>query len=533
MKVLKDERGFSFVEMLTTSVILCFMIIVSYPVLMLVTKKSKENLYKQNIKEIERAAITWAIGHITDLPNDSSDARFKTIKELKEDNLIQNEYIYDPRNDKLLNGCIMIIKNADNQYKATYKETSCEKLGKKYVPTIKVVKEPAKTYEVNSTNEYELPTLIAQTVRGDNIEVPYPEIKKNGKKVTYIDSTNVGDKYDVVYKITDNVNGLISKYSFTVKIVDNKSPIITVLGQTKGFEEEIVLGEKYEIPRAFVTDNSNKKVDLKVSTNLNTNLLGNYEVVYTATDSNDNLGLLLIKVKVVENNLSEQNKIIISNMEALPGDGSLKKINNNEYIFVGANPNNYLKFNNELWRIIKLDSNGIKVVKLASSQSMPWSKNSTTSMDYSQVLSNLANYSMDLPEDEVKFINKRVKWNTGSISEVNLMDISLKRYESSLQWQGASGVGLLNISDYKLASLSSSCSNNINSCKDKNYLSILKNAWTLNSVEKENKMYVVGSNGITTMSVSTSNNVHPVLYLKGYKSIKGNGSKNDPYQLVK
>ena len=113
------------------------------------------------------------------------------------------------------------------------------------------------------------------------------------------------------------------------------------------------------------------------------------------------------------------------------------------------------------------------------------------------------------------------------------MDISLKRYESSLQWQDDSGIGLLNISDYKLASETSSCYNNLSSCKDKNYLSTLKNVWTLNSVENENKMYVVGSSGITTTLVSTSNNVHPVLYLKGYKSINGTGSKNDPYQLIK
>lgn len=533
MKLIKNQFGFSFVEMLATTVILCLIVVVTYPIVILFMKQSKENLYKQNVKELERATITWATEYYKDLPNDNSDARFRTIQDLQKDGLIKKEQVKDPRDESILNGCVMITKDKNNQYQAKYQEASCEEVGKKYVPKIKVVKEANKTYEVNAQEEYQFPKLKATTVRGGKLEIPYPKIKKNGKPVTYVDATKVGDQFEITYQVKDPVNQLKGTYRYTVKIVDTTSPEIQVMGQTKGFVEEIAVGENYQIPTPFVTDNSNQKVKVKISTDLNTKIPGDYEIVYTATDQNDNLGLLLVKVKVTENKLLEQNEIIVTNMEALPGDGTLKKEKNQEYIFQGTNPNNYLKFNNELWRIIKIDSNGLKVIRTSPLKQTNWSNKETTKMEQALAYTDLNQYMMSMPTSVTLFIQKRVKWNAGNISYPLPVEItSLKREESSLEWKESMGSGLINVSDYILAS-QNDCVSNVSLCKEKNYLSQYQPMWTLNPVSNDTKMYVVGSNGIEQKSVGAFANIYPVLYLRGYHTLRGTGVINDPYEVVK
>lgn len=533
MKLKMNSYGFSLIEILATTVVVCVLIVATYPIIILFTKHSKENLYKQNVKELERATISWATEYYQDLPNDNSDARFKTIKELSEAGLIKNELIKDPRNGKLLNGCVMVRKNKDNQYHAKYQESTCEELGKEYLPKIEVIKEGSATYEVNSVEEYQFPKLQATSVRGGKLELSYPEIKKNGKPTTYIDAQEVGDKFEIIYQVKDPVNNLTNKYQYTVTIVDTTSPEIQVLGQTKGFDEEVSLGENYEIPTPFVTDNSNQKVKVKVSTDLNTSIPGKYEIVYTATDQNDNLGLLLITVNVTENKLSEQNEIIVTNMEALPGDGKLKKVSNREYIFQGSNPNNYLKFNNELWRIIKIDSNGLKVIKITPFKEMIWSNKNTTMMEQSLAYTDLNTYISMLSKELTNSIQKRIQWNTGNIPYPITNDMkSLIRYETNLEWKDSMGAGLLNVSDYIHAS-QNECIGNLTVCKDKNYLATYQNAWTMNPVEKQAKMYVVGNHGIETKLVGEKANLYPVIYLRGYQTLTGTGMMNDPYELVK
>ena len=533
MKLKINNSGFSLIEILATTVVVCILIIATYPIIILFTKQSKENLYKQNVRELERASIAWATEHYQDLPNDNSDARFKTIKELQDDGLIKKELVKDPRNGKTLNGCVMVRKNKDNQYHAEYQETTCEELGKEYLPEIKVIKEASSTYEVNATEEYQFPKLKATTVRGGKLEISYPKIKKNGKPTTYIDAQKVGDKFEITYQVKDPVNKLTNKYQYTVTIVDTTDPQIQVLGQTKGFDEEISLGEHYEIPTPFVTDNSNQKVKVKVSTDLNTSIPGKYEIVYTATDQNDNLGLLLITVHVTENKLSEQNEIIVTNMEALPGDGNLKKVSNREYIFQGSNPNNYLKFNNELWRIIKIDSNGLKIIKNSPLKEMVWSNKNTTMMEQSLVYTDLNSYISMLPNELTNSIQKRIQWNTGNIPYPITNDMkSLIRFETNLEWKDSMGAGLLNVSDYINAS-QNECISNLQTCKDKNYLSIYQNVWTMNPVENQAKMYVVGNHGIEMKSVGEKANLYPVLYLRGYQTLMGTGTINDPYEIIK
>lgn len=528
--ILKDERGFSFVELMTIIVILCIITIASYPIIISVLKDTKTGLYKDNIKELERASMAWATKNAKDLPDDAKDARFLTIDKLYKDGFIKNKEIADPRHDgEYMSGCIMVKKNKDGQYKAKFYELSCSEAGKDYVPKMKVVKEAKETYEVNSEKPYEMPVLEATSVTGKTLEVKYPIIKKDGALTTYVEGTKVGEKYQLIYTVKDPVNGLTAKKEFQVEVVDTKDPVITLHGEKIGYEEEVILGSDYEIPQATVTDNSLETLKVKTSTDLNTKIPGNYEVVYTATDSHDNLGIFVLKIKVVKDEMPRENQIIIDNASVLPGDGILKKQKNSAYTFAGNNPNNYIRFNGDLWRILRVDNKGIKIVRHTPITAMQWSNKNSTHIDDSLIYDYL-NQSYVKTLTEIENINSKIRFNM-SVLDLNKITTleQLRREESKIQTTKTLSVGLLTMSDYMMASRNPTCTASGVNCAEDNYLTKTSPYWFSHMTSERNHMYVGTSGGITTALPTETYDIYPVIYLEGYQTFLGTGTELDPY----
>lgn len=525
-----NNKGFSFVEMMTVCVILCVLVVASYPVIIRTLKQSKTSLYKENVKELERAGIAWATEHASNLPDDQKDARFMTIKQLHKLGYLPREQIIDPRNDdEYMSGCIVIQKDKQQQYQAKFTEQVCNEAGKQYRPKIQVVEAGSSTYEVNSNTPYEMPVVTATSIRGEELAVSYPVIKKDGALTTYVEGTEVGSTYTLLYSVKDPVNGLEATKTLTVKIVDRKAPEITVLGEMAGFTEEIALGTKYEIPEAKVNDNSHGKVTLAVSTNLNTHLLGDYEIVYTATDASDNLGIFVLNVKVRNDTLLPENQIIIDNAKVLPGAGKLVKHGNSTYVFTGADPNNYLKIANTVYRIMRIDHNGIKVIRDQPVTNMSFSEQNGVRFDETGVNQYLNGpYLETLASDQI-YLNKRI-WNVGSLDLSRLKSIDqLQREETRYQTTKSYYISLPTISDYIMASSSEICSVNGEHCQD-NYLLKKTSYWTSIPVFEQKLIYQIQGDGVVTaMTPSTKADVYPVMYLKGYKTLMGTGTKSDPY----
>lgn len=525
-----NNRGFSFVEMMTVCVILCMLVIASYPMIIKTLKQSKTSLYQENVKEIERAGIAWATEYANDLPSDYQDARFMTIEKLHKLGYLPREQIVDPRNDDTyMSGCIVIQKNKQQQYQAKFTEQACNDAGKKYRPKIQIVDAGSRTYEVNSNTPYEMPIVTATSITGEQLAVPYPVIKKDGSLTTYVEGTEVGVTYTLLYSVKDPVNGLEATKTLTVKVVDRKAPEITVMGQMTGFTEEITVGTKYEIPSAMVNDNSHGKVTLAVSTNLNTQMIGDYEIVYTATDASDNLGIFVLKVKVGNDALLPENQIIIDNAKVLPGAGELIKYRNSIYVFTGTDPNNYLKIADTLYRIMRIDRNGIKVIREQPITSMSWSEQNGVRFDEAQVNQYLNGSYLETLASDKTYLNKRI-WNVGSldVSQLKSMD-QLERAETHYQTTKSYYISLPTISDYIMASGNKTCSINGTDCQN-NYLLKKASYWTRIPVFEQNLIYQIQGNGkVIGMVPSTKADIYPVMYLKGYKTLMGTGTKSDPY----
>ena len=141
--------------------------------------------------------------------------------------------------------------------------------------------------------------------------------------------------------------------------VDHEGPVITLNGDTT---IRLNRGEEYtEQGVKSVRDDTDGNLnvdDVKIRGEINTDVVGTYEIVYTINDSLNNVGSITRKV-IVEESLSNVVKSATSN-------------SNNYY--KGNALNNYVVFNNMLFRIIKVNSDN--TVTIASDELL-------ASVDYS------------------------------------------------------------------------------------------------------------------------------------------------------
>lgn len=255
----------------------------------------------------------------------------------------------------------------------------------------------------------------------------------------------------------------------------------------------------------------------------------------------------------------------------------------NKYIYRGENPNNYIMFNNQLWRIISIeDDDTIKIMKDESIGKMAFDEmgarnnaNNTfcqTSMLYCNVWAGvLGEYKGyykcgTLTEDSTlnRYLNSEYlstltdinyidthSFNVAGCSKDTIIEDVINK-EKRITWNGK--IGLITVSEYMKASLNKKCKSVLISkempypCKDDNFL--FKNQsyrviTPLQGIEWEmTESYYVwyisrfGSIGDQTTcdecdvgygQSSDELEIFPVLYLKPDISLRGSGTETNPY----
>lgn len=213
---------------------------------------------------------------------------------------------------------------------------------------------------------------------------------------------------------------------------------------------------------------------------------------------------------------------------------------NGEYIYRGDDVKNYVSFNNMIFRIIKIDSsNNIKLVLNEKTENYyVWDDKYNSQKQ--QNVGNTTNYLLTnirkslneyydatfTKENKAKIVSKTLCVGKYSLTD----DFSVEK-ECSIIKENEK-IGLLNLTDYKNASLDGGCvSIKSGECTNRNYLASDNiNTWTLNSSSDDtyHVMYIL--NEIDESSANNEKRVNPVIYLSD-KVItnKGNGSLDNPY----
>ena len=231
--------------------------------------------------------------------------------------------------------------------------------------------------------------------------------------------------------------------------------------------------------------------------------------------------------------------------------------NNNEYRYYGANPNNYITFNNELWRIIgvsdvhqeetstKTDKR-IKIIKDDYLKDIPKYTNNNF------INSNINNY---LNEDYYKTLTTRSRsfmdkaiYYLGGIdsnyypSDSYTMERGFKVFKCDSESCGGTReskintfVGLMYASDYLYATDLSKCffdasMYSYDDCYSNNWLNKSPELTMTPSFNNPLDTYAINENKL--LPVRNSLKIRPVLYLKrNIALLSGNGTKEKPYTI--
>lgn len=263
--------------------------------------------------------------------------------------------------------------------------------------------------------------------------------------------------------------------------------------------------------------------------------------------------------------------------------GTGQVINEKGYRYEGKDPNNYVWFNNELWRIVgAFDSathgisgtNLVKIIRANPIGSLTYSKNNTNNWStaslnlllndsyynaedgttsgycysYMTTATSNCNYTHNGIQAKYRNMIKKVTWHLGSNSSNAVTSDTMYTNERSTSVYSSNPssvtayVGLIYPSDYGYSVLASSCARTTNlsaygqaSCGGQSWLFGVGYQWTITPFVGNGKSsYRIRSDGIATGNADGGSNigygVRPVVYLdSSVLKLSGDGSQKSPY----
>lgn len=221
-----------------------------------------------------------------------------------------------------------------------------------------------------------------------------------------------------------------------------------------------------------------------------------------------------------------------------------------ELVYRGKDVKNYVEFNNQLWRIVKVDSEGdIKLVKANfTNETVAWdnSYNGERDSDYgittSYLQTNIRKYLADYyksnfdKDSKAKIVAKTLCVGGYDIPEDynETWDAFDVQKECSVVKENEK-IGLLSASDFKNASLDENCKNlNSKECGNRNYLSNNEEIYTWLINRRSNNSYDVLyiDNTIDFSYASNEKRINPVIYISSKSiTINGKGTLKNPYNI--
>ncbi len=248
----------------------------------------------------------------------------------------------------------------------------------------------------------------------------------------------------------------------------------------------------------------------------------------------------------------------IKNKKNIVTSGYGLYIYNGEYVYRGANVNNYVKFSDSdtIFRIVKVtkDNEVVLIQEDASENDYEWDsrynqayEDTSGINDYknSKISETLSNYYKSKKEqdngnyygfgEETEFLTKEDRKKT-----VKFKNCVGRRSESDTSKDGSSEcsiiyeseIGLLPVYDFLNASIDPNCTTTTSpSCQNYNYIADGSSTWLANgSSEYSNEVYILYLGYVASSEASDSNYIRPIIHLSDKVMLeKGKGTKNNPY----
>lgn len=331
----------------------------------------------------------------------------------------------------------------------------------------------------------------------DVLKLDNGKLDSNNNKISLSAEYNNSANYNVYVKVNNSVSNLV------LKVIDNK-----------GTSNIIDLSNKsglYLVKSDCTINNSKDEWTFEVS----------------GDTTNVDIDVILREDKVkISDYIKELSN---NNLYYLDSD--------NTYRYVGSNPNNYISINNELYRIIGVFDDRLKVIKSDYATSDMLGLDGAYFASYQigdtyykgSIYDDVSTYYWN---NESKVNN----WEESNLNKINL-NVNFRNYLGSSISLVDGDIILMDINDYYYSSYPEfwGKDNYLNGIST-NYLYMGLDEWTISKVEgTSNYVYFIFSNGKVNDSssygkVDNISAVRPVFYLKSdCVFISGNGSITEPF----
>lgn len=218
--------------------------------------------------------------------------------------------------------------------------------------------------------------------------------------------------------------------------------------------------------------------------------------------------------------------------------------------YIGANPKNYISFNNELWRIIGVFDGKIKIIRVTPYNNTPYTFYDGSASGINTKFEN-ATLKIDLNNTFYYTINQKYRsmikeetWNVGGLNTWS-WQVAGTAYTNEKSATIKSNVGLISATDYVYAiggsnrttCIESKHIGEVSSCSSDNWLfpyASTSGMWTINEFTGTTgyTLVVDKSGNIAPNGIQYTASAYPVIYLDesmGFTS--GDGRENNPFKL--
>lgn len=243
--------------------------------------------------------------------------------------------------------------------------------------------------------------------------------------------------------------------------------------------------------------------------------------------------------KAIATAVKEDSKVVAS------GYGLYKM--NNGLVFRGETVNNYVQINEDLWRIVKIDSsNNVYLIKEKNiGYSASWDDRYNSEVKYNIGINNYSTSRIkeylgelyDTTKEDLVFLSETDKTKISSYevctgkrtidSTINTNELECK---STVAGQK---LGLLTVSDYINASIDPNCTSPQSpSCQNYNYLTVDYRWWTATAVANSTSTaFIVDEQGrVSEAKCNAYNKIRPVIKLSSRIMVSsGKGTEKNPY----
>lgn len=279
--------------------------------------------------------------------------------------------------------------------------------------------------------------------------------------------------------------------------IDYQGPVITLNGKKK---MTINLGETFTDPGILnikdKTDGDIKTSKAIIKGKVNTNKIGKYEITYQVADSLDNTTIVTREVEVIES----LSKVVKTDTKASNG------------YYKGERYDNYIMFNNILFRIVKINSDDTVTIV---------SNNPLANIDYGAKNNRFDGSNMDEWLNDYFYPQLSDKSKKLIVSSKWCDDIYKEGKSTCDRYSKKKNVGILSLEDY------------VNSLDNLgfSYLGIMARVW-YNNFDSNNQVWSGKSNTQAAYKDNILLNIKPAINLKKDTRITGgDGSPDDPYLI--